>query len=172
MSNLRRAFRRNLRRALPPVFSFLFIGAITSACNRSAEKSSGKAEVAPEITPPGWINPRVTFLREHRIDLTGPAGLPDGTPDLVLEVILEPALLKEIGTWEVHGNANLAHWTTAPNNDGWWLIRTELETDQSNGKRARIRLCFPDNNNPAVSTLILRALRPNGAVLFQQTISR
>ena len=127
--------------------------------------------MAPEITPPGWINPRVTFLREHQIDISGPAGLPDRALDLVLEVILEPALLKEIETWEVHGNANLGHWTTASNKDGWWLIRTELDPDQSNGKRSRIRLCFPDNNNPAMSTLILRALRPNGAILFQQTIS-
>ena len=149
---------------------------MTTACNKPAEVKSADTKtaepVSPEITPPGWINPRITLLREPRIDLTGPTGLPDGAPDLVLEAILEPTLLREIGTWEIHANANLGHWTSAPNNHGWWPITTKLDTDQSNDKRSRIRLCFPDNNNPAISKLTVRALQSNGGVLFQQTIGK
>lgn len=152
--------------------------AIISACNKSPEvKPSAEIKatesVAAEITPPGWINPQVTFLRKPGIDLAGPAAVPDGEPDLVLEIILEPALLKEVATWEIYGNANLGSWTSAPNKPGWWLIKTDLEREQyPKANRSRIRLCFPDNQDPGITKLNVRALQASGAVLFQQMINK
>jgi len=150
---------------------------MTTACKKAPEVKSTETEVAEpvaaEITPPGWIRPELTFLRKPGIDLAGPAAVPDGEPDLVLEVILEPALLKEVATWEAHGNANLGSWTTAPNKHGWWLIKTDLEPGQNpKANRSRIRLCFPDNNDPRITKLTVKASRSNGALLFQQTVSK
>ena len=174
---MRKAFCCNALSLFRCAFSFLFVGVITSACKKAPEVKSAETEVVElvpsEITPPGWIRPQVTFLRKPGVDLAGPTAAPDGEPDLVLEVILEPALLKEVATWQVHGNANLGSWTSAQNKHGWWLIKTDLEPEQNpKPNRSRIRLCFPDNKDPRITKLTVRALQSNGAVLFQQTVSK
>lgn len=161
---------------------FLALGGLvaivmTSACKKAPEAKPAETKVAEplaaEITPPGWITPKVAYLRKPGIDLAGPAAVPDGEPDLVLEIILEPALLKEVATWEVHANGNFGSWTTAPNNHGWWLIKTDLEPEQNpRPNRSRIRLCVPDNNDPRITKLTIKALQSTGAVLFQQTVSK
>ena len=158
----------------------LVVVLVNTACNRAPEVRSPAdtkvpESVVPEITPPGWITPQISFLRKPGTDLTGPAAAPDGEPDLVLEVTLEPDLLRQIATWEVHGNANLGNWTSTPNREGWWLIKveTDLEAAQKpKTQRSRIRLCFPDNNDSRISKLTVTASQANGVVLFRQTISK
>jgi putative flippase GtrA len=115
-------------------------------------------------TPPSLVS----IGKSANIDLTGPAGLPDGTADQVIELDLPKATLRRITTWDLRSVDGSAHWSSAANLDHWWLIKA-LPTDRKlANERTGIRLCLPDFGQlKAARSVTLRGLDNSGGVVLE-----
>jgi hypothetical protein len=152
---------------------------MTAGCGRPAETKapetqspdakSAKAEAA-EVLPPGV---EVVFLGKPGIDLAGPSGVPDGEPDLVIQVTVDARILHEIATWDIQANGGIGYWISTPNPNGWWLIKTEVDPKEKiNSDRSVIRLCFTDNGDQKISAFTLRALDRQGTIIIEHTVRK
>jgi hypothetical protein len=116
--------------------------------------------------------PKIVFFGKPGIDIGGPAGVPDGQPDDVIQIDLQQAELQKVSVWDVETTDHHGHVISIPNAYGWWLIKvkTDIEAGQTLGTgRTRIWLCFPDSadidNAPGIT---VRALDGEGGVVFEK----
>jgi hypothetical protein len=108
------------------------------------------------------------------IDIIGPAGIPDGRADQVIDVTLDRTLNLKIASWDIETTDKRGHWVSAPNANGWWLIK--IDKSDGNGLAAgktRLRLCFPDYGDfERASAFTLRAFDIDGNLVLSQTIQK
>ncbi|HYJ06861.1 MAG TPA: hypothetical protein VEX43_17145 [Chthoniobacterales bacterium] len=113
----------------------------------------------------------VSEARVPGVDVAGPAGVPDGQPDQVIELDLAPATLRDIKVWDLQTGDGRAHWISKPNPQGWWLIKTVPGVTTLPKNRAGIRLCFPDFGQLDQSdSATLRGLDEEGRVILELNI--
>jgi hypothetical protein len=150
---------------------------LTVGCGQPKEvkppEATANATVTPppDIAPPGLV-PEVAFLRKPGIDLVGPAQDPDGEPDFVIQVRLDPSLLKKVAVWEINANEGRGNWISISNPTGVWLIKAVVDnaTPAAGHGQVQVKLCFKDNGDPQISSFTLRASDQAGATLFQETV--
>jgi hypothetical protein len=166
----------------------LFSAAMITGCGKPAEVKSPEAKSqepvaaeakhtstnAADVAPSGFANPHILSLGKPGVDRVGPAGVPDGEPDLVIQVDLDSHLLQQIAAWEIDANDSRGHWVSSEDNpQHYWVIKAEVDPkSQPSGDSSRILLCFADNHDPNISALTLTAMQSNGAILFRYTISK
>jgi hypothetical protein len=128
-------------------------------------------------THTAWFSapPTITLLgKVGSVDLAGPEGSPDGKPDEVIQIDGESRSLKRVASWDIETTDQRGRWVSAPNPNGWWLIKVDLsnETGLPEGK-TRLRLCFPDYGDfERASAFTLRATDIDGTLVFNQTIQK
>jgi len=118
---------------------------------------------------------RITLLGKiEGVDLEGPQGTPDGQPDEVIQVEVKRALLERICDWDIATVDGRGRWLSAPNPNGWWLIKTERASETtSRPGEIRLRLCFADYGDfEKASAFVLRATDIDGNLLINQTIQK
>jgi len=105
------------------------------------------------------------------VDVAGPAGVPDGQPDQVIELDLNAVILRDIKVWDLQTGDGRARWVSTPNPQGWWLIKTLPGVTALSENRAGIRLCFPDVGQLDQSdSATLRGLNEEGRVILELSI--
>jgi hypothetical protein len=116
----------------------------------------------------------IAWGADGKIDIVGPAGIPDGRADQVIDVALDRTLSSRIASWDIETTDKRGHWVSAPNVNGWWLIKvdTASETGLAEGK-TRLRLYFPDYGDfERASAFTLRATDIDGTLVINQTIQK
>lgn len=107
------------------------------------------------------------------IDLAGPAGMPDGAADQVIEITEKPEILQQVASWEIEAPESRSHWTSAPNAQGWWLIKVLPLSAKDSQRYHTVRLCLPDFGQlEQAPASILRAQDADGRVLLSTRIPR
>lgn len=105
------------------------------------------------------------------VDVAGPAGVPDGQPDQVIELDLSAVTLRDVKVWDLQTGDGRAHWVSTPNPQGWWLIKTLPGVTTLPKNRAGMRLCFPDFGQLDQSdSATLRGLDEGGRVILELSI--
>jgi hypothetical protein len=111
---------------------------------------------------------------EDGLDVTGPAGIPDGRVDQVIEVHLDRETERTIADWDIETTDHRGRWLSYANPRGWWLIRIDpLPVTAVDGKRAHLRLIFPDYGDfERASGFTLRATDNDGNLIINKTIQK
>lgn len=118
-------------------------------------------------TPPTLVS----IGKAAEIDLTGPAGVPDGVADEVVELDLSKATLRMITVWDLRADDGSAHWTSAATLEHWWLIKVLRSDRKLGGDRTGIRLYLPDFGQvEAARSLTLRGLDDSGDLQLELPI--
>ena len=113
----------------------------------------------------------VSEARSPEVDVAGPAGVPDGQPDQVIELDLAPVTLRDVKVWDLQTGDGRAHWISTPNPQGWWLIKTVPGITTLPRNRAGMKLCFPDFGQLDQSdSATLRGLDEEGRVILELSI--
>ncbi len=130
--------------------------------------------LAAMMMPGCGKSPEVLLLGKPGVDVSGPAGIPDGQPDVVIQVTLPQRTLREVSAWEIETSDHHGHWTSAKNPNGWWLIKAVPDTEQKlEANSSRIKLYFAGTGDfDNASAFILRALDNEGDSVFEQTVQK
>lgn len=165
---------------LAPIKRFFCI--LTGALVPLACQQKTETAVPTSANERNTRNLEVAIVGKPGIDLSGPSGVPDGDPDLVIQITMLPELMLEIGVWDIEATPGpnapdssqscyFLCWTSAVNSRGWWLIKSDVPERLSDG-RLRIRLCFPETGDiQNTSAFVLRGLDAQGAVLFERKVA-
>lgn len=107
----------------------------------------------------------VSVAKVPEIDIAGPQGGPDGQPDEVIELEMPAAALKKVTVWDFVAEDGSAHWISAPNAQGWWLIKTQPTGRVLPKGREGIRLCIPNFGQLELAgSAVLRGIDEMGQV--------
>ena len=129
-------------------------------------------KLRPLLRKHAEASPRLISIgKVPTIDVTGPAGGPDGVADEVIELELPKTTLGRITVWDLQSPDGSAHWTSAPNPHHWWLIKAVSSAGKLGDEQACVRLCLPDFGQlEAARSLMLRGVDDSGAVYLDVPI--